>query len=196
MGAFNTVVNQSNVPTVGSYNQGDIVWLDPSQNNFIGYVCIAAGSPGTWAPIGDSLSSYAQTRKGFTTGINQTKSILSLSIPNSDCFLSFEVKLILSRAPSDPAQSRIVKQTFTLARTTDSACVIDSSLATNDFELLTTTAGGSTTPTASSISLAVSSGGATATQEVDLSVYFGLPLIRGAFTIDIMSTSPLSTFGI
>lgn len=43
----------SGYPTAGSYNQGDIVWNnDPKMNGYVGWVCIAAGTPGVWAPFG------------------------------------------------------------------------------------------------------------------------------------------------
>jgi hypothetical protein len=40
-------------PTVGTYNQGDIVWnIEPKINGWIGWVCVQAGTPGVWAPFG------------------------------------------------------------------------------------------------------------------------------------------------
>jgi hypothetical protein len=42
-----------NYPTAGSYNQGDIVWnSDPKINQYVGWVCVQAGSPGIWEPFG------------------------------------------------------------------------------------------------------------------------------------------------
>ncbi len=40
-------------PTAGSYNAGDIVWnSDPKINQYVGWVCVQAGSPGLWEPFG------------------------------------------------------------------------------------------------------------------------------------------------
>ncbi len=40
-------------PTSGSYNSGDIVWnSDPKINQYVGWVCVQAGSPGIWEPFG------------------------------------------------------------------------------------------------------------------------------------------------
>lgn len=40
-------------PSDGTYFKGDIIWnQNPLPDNYIGWVCIADGSPGTWAPFG------------------------------------------------------------------------------------------------------------------------------------------------
>ena len=40
-------------PTLGNYNKGDIVWnTDPKATDYIGWVCVTAGSPGAWLPFG------------------------------------------------------------------------------------------------------------------------------------------------
>ncbi len=42
-----------NYPTAGSYNQGDIVWnSEPMINQYVGWVCVQAGTPGLWEPFG------------------------------------------------------------------------------------------------------------------------------------------------
>lgn len=42
-----------NIPRIGQYNKGDIVWNeDPKPSDYIGWVCVAAGSPGNWLPFG------------------------------------------------------------------------------------------------------------------------------------------------
>lgn len=43
-------------PTTGSWARGDLVWNSaPAQGEWIGWVCVSAGEPGTWrgwGPIG------------------------------------------------------------------------------------------------------------------------------------------------
>ncbi len=41
------------IPTGGRYNKGDIVWNnDPKPSDYIGWVCIVEGTPGSWLPFG------------------------------------------------------------------------------------------------------------------------------------------------
>jgi len=43
----------STVPTSGDWLQGDTVWnSEPSASGFIGWVCVTAGTPGTWKTFG------------------------------------------------------------------------------------------------------------------------------------------------
>ena len=40
-------------PSEGQYNRGDIVWnTEPKPNDFIGWVCVTPGTPGSWFPFG------------------------------------------------------------------------------------------------------------------------------------------------
>lgn len=40
-------------PTSGSYSAGDIVWnSEPRINQYVGWICVQAGSPGLWEPFG------------------------------------------------------------------------------------------------------------------------------------------------
>jgi len=40
-------------PTDGNYKIGDVIWnVEPKANSYIGWVCIASGTPGTWKPFG------------------------------------------------------------------------------------------------------------------------------------------------
>jgi hypothetical protein len=40
-------------PTAGDYAVGDICWNnEPAATEFIGFVCVAAGTPGTWKGFG------------------------------------------------------------------------------------------------------------------------------------------------
>ena len=41
------------IPTEGRYSKGDIVWnTDPKATDYIGWVCVTPGSPGSWLPFG------------------------------------------------------------------------------------------------------------------------------------------------
>jgi len=41
------------IPTSGTYNKGDIVWnTDPKATDYIGWVCVVPGEPGSWLPFG------------------------------------------------------------------------------------------------------------------------------------------------
>jgi len=43
----------SGAPTSGRYKLGDLVWNNnPVTEGFIGWVCVKAGEPGSWAPFG------------------------------------------------------------------------------------------------------------------------------------------------
>lgn len=43
----------NSIPTSGRYNKGDIVWNnDPKPSDYIGWVCIVEGTPGSWLPFG------------------------------------------------------------------------------------------------------------------------------------------------
>lgn len=45
--------NSTSAPTEGYFNKGDICWnSDPKPTSYIGWVCIASGTPGQWAPFG------------------------------------------------------------------------------------------------------------------------------------------------
>ena len=41
------------IPTIGLYNQGDMVWHDaPSPGGNLGWICIRTGTPGEWRSFG------------------------------------------------------------------------------------------------------------------------------------------------
>jgi len=43
----------ASAPTSGSYNTGDICWnLTPTPSNYVGWICVTAGSPGGWLGFG------------------------------------------------------------------------------------------------------------------------------------------------
>ena len=46
-------IDNDSLPTSGSFTRGDICWnTTPIVGNYIGWVCIADGAPGLWAPFG------------------------------------------------------------------------------------------------------------------------------------------------
>ena len=45
--------NGSYAPTTGAHAVGDIVWnLTPTPGGFAGWICVVAGTPGTWNTFG------------------------------------------------------------------------------------------------------------------------------------------------
>jgi len=41
------------IPTIGLYNQGDIVWSDaPAPGGNLGWICVRTGTPGEWRSFG------------------------------------------------------------------------------------------------------------------------------------------------
>lgn len=46
-------VNGNSKPTQGEFLKGDICWnTEPQVSNYVGWVCIASGTPGEWLPFG------------------------------------------------------------------------------------------------------------------------------------------------
>lgn len=184
------------IPTAGTFRQGDII-LKAAATDFVGWICTTAGAPGAWQKFGETLSPYTRRITGRQDGLNLTKTLLSFSVPNGEHTIRLSVALLLSRAPaSSPAQSRIIKKEITVVRNTGSACVINDALSTGNYEELTTTAGGTNTPSSSSLTATVASGGATDIQVIDVTAFFGGILMYGTYTIDVQSTSELSAFGL
>jgi hypothetical protein len=53
---FNDKIHQymASPPQFGTYDKGDIVWnTDPNVGGSVGWVCVRAGSPGSWFPFGE-----------------------------------------------------------------------------------------------------------------------------------------------
>lgn len=51
-GQQSSVIWSTAVPTVGTWNKGDIVWnSSPSAASAPGWVCVMSGTPGTWDPL-------------------------------------------------------------------------------------------------------------------------------------------------
>jgi hypothetical protein len=47
------IAYDASIPTTGSHMKGDITYnTNPSVGNFVGWVCIESGNPGTWKPFG------------------------------------------------------------------------------------------------------------------------------------------------
>jgi hypothetical protein len=45
--------NGTSAPIEGSWAQGDMCWnTQPQSSSYVGWICIQAGAPGTWAPFG------------------------------------------------------------------------------------------------------------------------------------------------
>jgi parallel beta-helix repeat protein len=186
----------SATPAAGTFRLGDII-LKANATDYVGWICTVAGTPGTWNPFGQIGSVYARQVSGRQDGVNATKTLLSFTVPNNTHAIRLIVYLLLSRAPaSSPGQSRVIRNEIIVSRNTGSSCVIDTALATGNYEVLTTTAGGANTPSASSLTAVIASGAATDPQVINVTSFFGPALEYGAYTIDIQSTSPLSTFGL
>lgn len=46
-------IKGNQVPTEGQFNKGDIQWNEnPVESGYVGWVCIASGTPGQWLPFG------------------------------------------------------------------------------------------------------------------------------------------------
>jgi hypothetical protein len=50
------MTSRSAAPTTGDWAQGDVIYnLAPTSGGFVGWVCTAAGTPGTWLAFGNSV---------------------------------------------------------------------------------------------------------------------------------------------
>lgn len=46
-------ITASNAPTEGTFEQGDVCWNNtPTADNYVGWICVIGGAPGTWLPFG------------------------------------------------------------------------------------------------------------------------------------------------
>jgi hypothetical protein len=46
-------IQQWDIPKNGDFRQGDICWnANPSDNSYVGWICIVSGTPGEWRPFG------------------------------------------------------------------------------------------------------------------------------------------------
>jgi polygalacturonase len=192
------------VPTAGTWETGH--WVQnglsaPGLNNQalpFGFICIAGGSPGTWVPIGQPVNQYSRSFAHHRSANNETRTILQFTVPNGNYFLRLIVDAVRSRAPSSsPSTSRMVHQEFAVGRNVNSNCVIDSALSTNNFSVVTTTAGGSNAASDPAIALTIASGGSSDPQVLTLTAAQTTANVQ-YLTANIMvqSTSILSTFGL
>jgi hypothetical protein len=46
-------ITANSAPTEGTFEQGDICWNNtPTADNYVGWICVTGGAPGTWLPFG------------------------------------------------------------------------------------------------------------------------------------------------
>lgn len=46
-------ITDTSIPTTGSFVKGDICWnQNPTENGYVGWICLNDGDPGEWAPFG------------------------------------------------------------------------------------------------------------------------------------------------
>lgn len=79
-------VDNGGSPTAGTYNVGDLALIVPVSGGVapttaapLGYRCITAGTPGTWVPLGASVSSAGTTAVASTTTIVATAKVFHVS---------------------------------------------------------------------------------------------------------------------
>lgn len=183
-------------PSTGTFRAGDII-LKAAASDYSGWICTTAGTPGTWRKFGLIEHDYSRTVFGYNDGTNQTRTLLTFTVPNASHAIRLTVNLFLSRSPgSGPGTSRVIRNEITVVRQAGSDCVIDTALATGNYEVATTTAGGATSPAASSLTATIASGTATDPQVINVTALFGTSLVYGVWQIDVMSTSVMSTYGL
>lgn len=70
----------ASAPTLGTWRQGDVVWNNaPDVGDPIGWVCVVAGSPGTWQGFGNNRHSAMFTMEGVLTTGQKTLRIYNLT---------------------------------------------------------------------------------------------------------------------
>jgi|Laugrespbdmm15sd_2_1035082.scaffolds.fasta_scaffold01120_9 hypothetical protein len=46
-------ISASEHPSIGIYTKGDVCWnAEPHDGNYVGWICVVSGNPGTWLPFG------------------------------------------------------------------------------------------------------------------------------------------------
>lgn len=184
----------SAAPVDGTFSVNDFIFYsNPAINKNVGMVCVAAGTPGTWADYGTILSPYCRDFVFRDDGNNQRKNIIDVTVPNSDCAIWLTVEGMLTRAPgSSIASSRINRSEFFISRNSGTSAVPQMTVSGGDS--VTTTAGGSNTPSTFAYSISVESGAASSSQIVSIWCDFKTAVTYGVFAVKVKSTSPISTF--
>ncbi len=79
-------VDNGGSPSAGTYSVGDLALIMPVAGGVapttaspLGYRCVTAGTPGTWAPLGASVSSAGTTAVASTTTIVSTAKVYHVS---------------------------------------------------------------------------------------------------------------------
>ena len=46
-------ISDREYPSIGIYTKGDVCWnTEPHEGNYVGWICVVSGNPGTWLPFG------------------------------------------------------------------------------------------------------------------------------------------------
>ena len=95
--------------------------------------------------------------------------LLTLDVPNKEIFFIVEVLVTSSRAPLSTVNgSRVAKQMFAIGRSTGNATTIDQLVGAGEFELTTTSAGGSNAAMTIGLNADIASGGVGGTQVIEI----------------------------
>ena len=94
-----------NSPTDGQWVAGDIFYyLAPQTYGFIGALCTASGTPGTWRPFGSVVRepTIYTSDGGFAVAtkyiINNKASTLTLTFPSASTYIGYEYKITNNQA--------------------------------------------------------------------------------------------------
>lgn len=75
------------IPTTGTYNVGDIIISSTQENSIYGWICVVAGSPGTWIELiqMDHTHNYASSSSegGTADSANKLDTAVSITIGNT-----------------------------------------------------------------------------------------------------------------
>jgi hypothetical protein len=192
------------IPTAGTWEtghwvqNGNIALSASNSAQPFGFICIAGGSPGTWVPIGQPLNQYSRDFFFAQTGNNQTRTVFTFTMPHgSTSAIQVTFEGMITRSPNgNMGTSKTFKKVFFAARNnTDTDTVIDVLTSVGEYEVTTTTTGGSNNPASPNITMAIASGGTTDSQVITVTMFYSL-LSFISTKISVNSTRPLSTFGL
>lgn len=190
----------ASIPAAGTFRAGDII-LKAAPSDHIGWVCTAAGTPGTWTQFGligpaQSTSTFAKTIYGNNANTGGTQTIIAPVIPNGPYAVDIIIDLMVSRAPfSANGASRVARAHYFIGRNTNANCVVQTIEPSDNWEIATTTAGGANSVTAASITFGVV-GAATDPQTVSITFSWSAFAANATWSSQVKSTSVLSTFGL